>query len=56
MHVQGVVKKVRYGDVRFKQWVITEFLVAGKVSVTNIHKQLKRVYGVNAVDKSPISH
>jgi len=33
---------VWYGDVRFKQRAVTEFLVAGKESVTNIHKGLKR--------------
>jgi hypothetical protein len=30
-----------YGDIRFKQWAVTEFSVAEKESVTNIHKGLK---------------
>jgi len=30
-----------YGNVRFKQRVITEFLVTEKELVTNIHKRLK---------------
>jgi len=30
-----------FGDVRFKQQVVIEILVAGKKLVTNIHKQLK---------------
>jgi hypothetical protein len=29
--------------------------VAAKDSVTNIHKRLKNVYGVNAVDKNTVS-
>ena len=41
-HAQVVFKMVWYGDVRFKQRAVTEFLVAGKESVTNIHKGLKR--------------
>lgn len=44
-----------YGNVRFKQWAIIEFLVTEKDLVTNIHKRLKSLYGVNAVDKSTIS-
>jgi hypothetical protein len=55
-HVQGVIKMTRYGDVCFKQWVITEFLAAEKESVTNVHKWSKNVYSVNAVYKSTFSH
>jgi hypothetical protein len=55
-HVQGVINMAWCGDVCFKQWVITKFLVAEKESVTNIHKWLKNVYSVNAVYKSTVSH
>jgi hypothetical protein len=44
------------GDVHLKQQAIVEFLVAEKESVTNIHRQLKNVYGDNAVDKNTICH
>ena len=40
-HAQLFVKMAWYGDVRFKQWAVTEFSVAEKESVTNIHKGLK---------------
>jgi hypothetical protein len=43
------------GDVRLKQLVVIEFLVAEKESVTNIHRRLKNVYGDSAVDKSTVS-
>lgn len=36
----GVVKTAWYGDVRYKQRAATEFLVAAKQLVTNIHKRL----------------
>jgi len=42
------------GNVHFKQWAIIEFLVTEKELVTNIHKRLKILYGVNTVDKSTI--
>jgi hypothetical protein len=42
-------------DVHCKQQAVIEFLVADKESVTNIHKWLKNVYGVNAFDKSTVS-
>jgi hypothetical protein len=41
-----------YGNVRFKQRAITEFLVTEKELVTNIHRRLECSYIVNAVDKS----
>jgi len=41
--------------VGFKQRAIIEFLVTEKELVTDIHKRLKSLYGVNAVDKSTIS-
>jgi hypothetical protein len=44
-----------YGDVCFKQWVVTVFLVAEKELVMNIHKQLRNVYGVSDFDKSTVS-
>jgi len=44
-----------YGNVGFKQRAIIEFLVTEKELVTNIHKRLKNLYGVNAVDRSTIS-
>jgi hypothetical protein len=43
------------GNVRFKQRAIIEFLVTEKELVTNIHKRLKSLYDLNAVDKSTIS-
>jgi hypothetical protein len=45
-----------YGDMCFKQWVVTKFLVPEKESVTNNHKRLKYVYRVDAVCKSTVSH
>lgn len=45
-----------YGDVCFKQWVVTKFLLPEKESVTNTHMQLKQVYRVDAVCKSMVSH
>jgi hypothetical protein len=45
-----------YGDMCFKQWVVTKFLVPEKESVTNTHKQLKYVYRVDAICKSTVSH
>jgi hypothetical protein len=38
-----------------RQQAVTEFLVAEKESVTNIHRWLKNVYGDNAADKSTVS-
>ena len=43
-HVQDVVKTVWYGDVRFKQRAVIEFLVVKKESVTNIPKRIKCAY------------
>jgi hypothetical protein len=40
-HAQVNIKMAWYGDVRFKQWAVTEFHVAEKESVANIHKGLK---------------
>ena len=34
---------VWYSDVHFKQWAVTEFLVAEKESVSNNHQQLRNV-------------
>ena len=45
---------VRYRDVHFKQWGVTEFLVAEKQPVMRIHKWLKNIYGVNAVHKRTV--
>jgi hypothetical protein len=50
-----IFKMAWYGNVRFKQRAITEFLVTEKELVTHIRKRLKSLYGVNAVDKSTIS-
>jgi hypothetical protein len=46
-HAQDVVKKTCYGDVRFKQRVVTEFVVAEKESASN-------VYLVNAVASNSV--
>jgi hypothetical protein len=54
MHAQGIIKMVWYGYVCFKQCTVTEFLVAEK-SIMNIHKQLKNVYSVRAVEKALLS-
>jgi hypothetical protein len=40
-HAQGVVKMAWCGDVRLKQWAVTEFHVVEKESVTNIYRRLK---------------
>jgi hypothetical protein len=56
MYVHRVVKMAWYGDVLFEQWAVTEFLVAEKESLTNIHRWLKTVYGVNAVNKGNVGH
>jgi hypothetical protein len=50
-----IVKMAWYDDMRFKQWTVTKFLVAGKESIIITHRWLKNVYGVSAVDKSTIS-
>jgi len=55
MHAQGIIKMVWYGYVCFKQCTVTEFLVAQK-STMNIHKQLKNVYSVRAVERSTVKH
>ena len=39
-HVQEFIKMAWYGDVRCKERIVTEFLMAEKESVTNIHKRL----------------
>jgi hypothetical protein len=44
-----------YGDVRFERRAVAEFSVAEKESVTNFHKMIKRLYGVNAVDKRTVN-
>ena len=41
--MQKVVKISWYSDVHFEHWAVTEFLVAEKESVTNIHRQLENV-------------
>jgi hypothetical protein len=43
---------VWYNDVHFIEWDVITFLVAEKESAMNIHKQLRKVYGVNTVDKA----
>ena len=53
MHGKGIIKIVWYGYVCFTQCTVTEFLMAEK-SIMNIHKQLKDVYSVRAVDKSTV--
>ena len=51
-----VVKITFYGNVLLKQQAVIGFLVAENESVTNIHQQLKNVYGVRVFDKSTVSH
>jgi hypothetical protein len=41
-------------DTRYKQPAVTEFLVAEKQSVGNIHRRLCAVYGSCAVDRSTV--
>jgi ABC-type enterochelin transport system ATPase subunit len=41
--------------MRFKQWALIRLLVAEKKSVTSICKRLKKLIGVNGVDKSTVS-
>lgn len=42
-------------DVRYKQRIVIEFLIAEKETVGNIHKRLCAVYGTFAVDRSTVS-
>jgi len=41
----------QYGNLCFKQQTVSQFPVAEKGSVTNVHKWLKYVHGVNAIVK-----
>jgi hypothetical protein len=43
------------GDVHFKQRAGSEYLVAEKEPVSNMHTRLQNVYGVNAVENSSVS-
>jgi len=43
------------GDVHFKQRAGTEYLVAEKEPLSNMHTWLQNVYGVNAVENSSVS-
>jgi len=45
LYAPGVGKIACYGGVSFKQWPVTEFLVAKKGSVMNIRKRLRSVCG-----------
>jgi len=42
----------QYGNLYFKQQAVSPFTVSDKGSVTNVHKWLKYVYGINAIDKN----
>jgi hypothetical protein len=42
-------------NVRYKQRIVIEFLIAEKETVVNIHKRLCYVYGSCAVDRSTVS-
>jgi hypothetical protein len=42
-------------DVRQKQHAVIEFLFCEKETMGNIHKRLRNVYGVDAVDRSTVS-
>ena len=55
MYVQGIIKMVWYDYICFKPSTVTEFLVAEK-SIMNIHKQLKNVYSIRAVERSIVTH
>ena len=48
------MKTAFVSDTRYKQQAVTEFLLAEKGSVGNIHKQLCAVYGSCAVDRSTV--
>jgi hypothetical protein len=54
VYEQGIIKIVWCGYVCFKQCTV-EFLVAEK-SIMNIHKQLKNVYSVRAVERSTVKN
>lgn len=45
----------RVSNLRYKQRIVIEFLVAEKETVVNIHKRLCDVYGSFAVDRSTVS-
>ena len=49
------VKMAWYGDVHFERGAVTLFSVAEKGSAMNFHNIMKRVYGVNAVDKKTVN-
>jgi hypothetical protein len=42
----------QYGNLYFKQQAVSSFPVAEKGSVTNVHRWLKYVYAVNAIDRN----
>jgi hypothetical protein len=54
LYAPGVGKIAWYGGVRFKQWPVTEFLVAKNESVMNIASGYE-VSAVSAVDTSILS-
>jgi hypothetical protein len=41
--------------VRFERRAVSQFGVAEKESAMNLHKMVKRLYGVNAVDKRTVN-
>ena len=49
-----IVEMEPLSDVRSKQRVIIEFLVAENEAIRNIHKRLVNVFGDRAVDRSTV--
>ena len=43
-----------FSDVRFKQRAVIEFLTAGKVPPSEIHRRMQAVYGDHCVDVSTV--
>lgn len=54
--LQQCLRMESANDVQYILRAVTEFLVAGKESVTNIHKHLFSVYGSATVDRSTVGH
>lgn len=54
-HPNGAIKCAWYDDIRFKQRVVIGFAVAETESATSIHRRIKIIYGVNAVDEGTAS-
>ena len=48
------IKMEEFSDVRFKQPAVIEFLIAEKVTPTEIHRRIQAIYGNQCVDVSTV--